>query len=120
MTLKDKVAVVTGGSNGIGAATVRMLAADGANVVICYNKGKERAEALLLELPKANHRIQQLTVEDAASIGASGRSRPLRLWSRRHSDQFCWLHAPGSPCAARRARRRASRFHPDHERARAV
>lgn len=69
MTLKDKVAVVTGGSNGIGAATVRMLAADGANVVICYNKGKERAEALLLELPKANHRIQQLTVEDAASIG---------------------------------------------------
>ncbi len=69
MTLKDKVAVVTGGSNGIGAATVRMLAADGANVVICYNKGKERAEALIKELPKADHRIQQLTVEDAASIG---------------------------------------------------
>jgi 3-oxoacyl-[acyl-carrier protein] reductase len=69
MTLKDKVAVVTGGSNGIGAATVRMLAADGANVVICYNKGKERAEALLKKLPKADHRTQQLTVEDAASIG---------------------------------------------------
>ena len=68
MTLKDKVAVVTGGSNGIGAATVRLLAADGANVVICYNKGKERAEALLKELPKADHRILQLTVEDSASV----------------------------------------------------
>ena len=68
MTLKDKVAVVTGGSSGIGAATVRMLADEGASVVICYNKGEERAEALLKELPKADHRIQQLTVEDSASI----------------------------------------------------
>jgi 3-oxoacyl-[acyl-carrier protein] reductase len=68
MLLKDKVAVVTGGSNGIGAATVRTLAAEGATVVICYNKGRARAEALLAELPKADHRLQQLTVEDAASV----------------------------------------------------
>ena len=68
MNLKDKVAVVTGGSNGIGAATVRMLADEGASVVICYNKGKERAQALLAALPKAEHRITQLAVEDAASV----------------------------------------------------
>jgi 3-oxoacyl-[acyl-carrier protein] reductase len=72
MLLKDKVAVVTGGSNGIGAATVRMLADEGASVVICYNKGAERAQALLAALPrgnqKAGHRIAQLTVEDPASI----------------------------------------------------
>jgi 3-oxoacyl-[acyl-carrier protein] reductase len=68
MLLKDKVAVVTGGSNGIGAATVRMLAAEGANVVICYNKGSDRAQALSAELPKADHRIQHLAVEDAASV----------------------------------------------------
>jgi len=68
MLLKDKVAVVTGGSSGIGAATVRMLAAEGASVAICYNKGAERAQALLEQLPKANHRIQQLTLEDSASV----------------------------------------------------
>ncbi len=68
MLLKNKVAVVTGGSNGIGAATVRMLADEGASVVICYNKGKERAQALLAALPKAEHRITQLAVEDAASV----------------------------------------------------
>jgi 3-oxoacyl-[acyl-carrier protein] reductase len=68
MSLKDKVAVVTGGSSGIGAATVRMLAAEGASVVICYNKGKDRAETLLEQLPKADHRIQHLAVEEASSV----------------------------------------------------
>src|SRR5262249_36010053 len=68
MLLKNKIAVVTGGSNGIGAATVRMLAPKGANVGICYNKGRAPAEALLAERPKAGHRLQQLTVEDATSV----------------------------------------------------
>jgi len=68
MILKDKVAVVTGGSSGIGAATVRMLADEGASVVICYNKGLERARALLEQLPKAAHRIQHLAVEDSSSV----------------------------------------------------
>src|SRR5262245_23112128 len=68
MILKDKVAVVTGGSNGIGAATVRMLADEGASVVICYNKGLERARTLLEQLPKAAHRIQHLAVEESSSV----------------------------------------------------
>ncbi|MCC6777600.1 MAG: SDR family oxidoreductase [Hyphomicrobiales bacterium] len=68
MLLKNKVAVVTGGSNGIGAATVRMLADEGANVMICYKNGKERAEKLVASLPKANHRTQYLAVEDSAAV----------------------------------------------------
>ena len=42
-TLKHKIAVVTGGSNGIGAATARMFAAEGAIVYVGYNKGLARA-----------------------------------------------------------------------------
>jgi 3-oxoacyl-[acyl-carrier protein] reductase len=77
MLLQDKIAVVTGGSSGIGAATVRMLAAEGASVAICYNKGLERAKALLAELPKeasrpADHRIVQLSVEDSSSVRRAG------------------------------------------------
>jgi 3-oxoacyl-[acyl-carrier protein] reductase len=68
MLLRDKIAVVTGGSSGIGAATVRMLAAEGASVAICYNKGLERAKTLLAELPKADHRIVQLSVEHSSSV----------------------------------------------------
>ena len=44
--MKGKVAVVVGGSNGIGTATVRALAREGATVVVTYNKGKERAVEL--------------------------------------------------------------------------
>lgn len=44
-TLKNKSALVTGGSRGIGAAIVSRLAREGANVAFTYANSKERAEA---------------------------------------------------------------------------
>lgn len=41
-----KTAVITGGSRGLGAATVKRLATDGFNVVIIYTEHKEAAEAV--------------------------------------------------------------------------
>lgn len=49
-TLSHKVALVTGSSRGIGAATVRYLAEAGANVVINYRNKAARAEKLAVEL----------------------------------------------------------------------
>jgi 3-oxoacyl-[acyl-carrier protein] reductase len=66
--LLGKVAVVTGGSNGIGAAAVRMLAQDGARVVVGYNKGEDRAKALIAELPGSGHVALQVALEDGASV----------------------------------------------------
>jgi 3-oxoacyl-[acyl-carrier protein] reductase len=71
--MKGKVAFVVGGSNGIGAATVRALAHEGASVVVGYNKGKERAEALVKELPAGKHRTQPIVLEDSATIRTAAR-----------------------------------------------
>jgi 3-oxoacyl-[acyl-carrier protein] reductase len=44
LSLVNKVALITGGSRGIGAATVRMFTAAGAQVVFSYQKAKTAAE----------------------------------------------------------------------------
>jgi len=50
----SKVAIITGGSGGIGSAICRKLAAEGFNVVINYNKNKRAAEKLARELNEKN------------------------------------------------------------------
>lgn len=49
MDLKDTVAIVTGSSSGVGAATARYLAARGAHVVINYSRSRAAAEAVAAE-----------------------------------------------------------------------
>lgn len=68
--LRGKIALVTGGSNGIGAATVRALAGAGATVVIGYHQSLERAQALCRELPGAHHALR-IGLEDQASHAAA-------------------------------------------------
>jgi 3-oxoacyl-[acyl-carrier protein] reductase len=67
MRLEGKIALVTGGSRGIGRACVTRLAADGAEVVFVYHSSREAAEALADELTGEGLRVraEQADVRDA-------------------------------------------------------
>ena len=50
LSLENRVALITGGSRGIGAATVRAFVEAGARVALTYEKAREQAETLCREL----------------------------------------------------------------------
>ena len=70
--IQGKVAIVTGGSRGIGREVVRQLAAEGADVTFFYLSNREGAEATLAQCKEAGREAK-----DVAAI------RAYRPWSLR-------------------------------------
>ena len=67
--LAGKVAVVTGGSRGIGAAIAKRLATDGASVAITYTKGADAAASVIKEIERAGGKAIAIQA-DAADADA--------------------------------------------------
>jgi 3-oxoacyl-[acyl-carrier protein] reductase len=71
--LTNKVALVTGGSRGIGAGIAKRLAADGARVAITYTRGAEAAASVVQEIERSAGKavaIQADATDAKAVVGA--------------------------------------------------
>jgi 3-oxoacyl-[acyl-carrier protein] reductase len=78
ISLAGKAAVVTGGSRGIGAATVKLFAQAGADVVFSYNKSREAAVQVEQEARKHGTRIES----QKADLGKMADARALIDFAR--------------------------------------
>ncbi len=71
--MAGKVAVVTGGSRGIGAAIAKRLAADGASVAVTYSKGADAAASVVEAIERAGGKAIAVQAEaaDADAVSAA-------------------------------------------------
>src|SRR5205814_5934187 len=71
--LTGKVAIVTGGSRGIGRAIVELLAAEGADVTFFYRDNASAAEAVVAGGVAAGHRIaaDRVDIRESAACAAA-------------------------------------------------
>jgi 3-oxoacyl-[acyl-carrier protein] reductase len=71
--LSNKVALVTGGSRGIGAGIAKRLAADGASVAITFTKGGDAAASVVKEIESAGGKALAIQADatDAEAVKAA-------------------------------------------------
>lgn len=75
--LKDKVAVVTGSSRGIGAAIAKLLASHGAKVVVNYTANKEAGQKVVAEIVAAGGRAMLARADVTVRADVEGMVRAV-------------------------------------------
>ena len=90
LPLTGRIAIVVGGSGGIGKATAEQRASLGANVTITYRNRHDEAGALVARLPGGNHAAEYVDVEDSTCL-----DRLAETIHNRHGTAHILVNAAG-------------------------
>jgi NAD(P)-dependent dehydrogenase (short-subunit alcohol dehydrogenase family) len=80
ISLAGKAALITGGSRGIGAATVKLFAQAGADVVFNYHRNREAAEQVEQETRKHGTRVEAFKSDLSKMADAKKRAKGSAAW----------------------------------------
>ena len=89
--MTSKIALITGGSRGLGRSTALHLARKGVDIVLTYHSGKAEADAVVREIEAAGRRAVALQLDTADTAGFAAFAERLRgelerVWVRRTFD----------------------------------
>ena len=86
MNLKNKTALVTGASRGIGRATALALSRAGARILVHYGRSREQADSLVAEIKAAGGQADALSADLATLDGAASLAKQVRALIGDHLD----------------------------------
>jgi len=91
--LTDKIALVTGGSRGLGRNIALALARHGADIILTYRQGREDGEAVAAEIAQLGRKAALLRIDVADTAQFGGFAQTLKdtlaeMWQR---DRFDFL-----------------------------
>lgn len=99
-----KIAIITGGSNGIGKAAALELARRGVNVILTYNAYQDRAEQVVREIEK-NHEVRAVALKldltqrsSFENFTQEVKQNLKSIWGRGTFDYLVNNGGVGGPC----------------------